>query len=87
MGAVSIMNGISLSSDIFHVLKNNLHYKTIHNMKKFLFLLSYTILFSAQQSFAQKQDPAATEVWQPEPKIVTKPSILTKLNIVFQIQI
>ena len=40
-------------------------------MKNFLFLLSCSILFSAQQSFAQKQDPAATEVWQPEPKIVT----------------
>ena len=39
-------------------------------MKNFLFLLSCSILFSAQQSFAQKQDPAATEVWQPEPKIV-----------------
>ena len=40
-------------------------------MKKLFFLLTSTIVFSAQQSFAQKQDPAATEVWQPEPKIVT----------------
>jgi len=40
-------------------------------MKKLFFLLTSTIVFSAQQSFAQKPDPAATEVWQPEPKIVT----------------
>jgi len=39
-------------------------------MKKLFFLLTSTIVFSAQQSFAQKPDPAATEVWQPEPKIV-----------------
>ena len=39
-------------------------------MKKIFFLLTTTIVFSAQQSFAQKPDPAATEVWQPEPKIV-----------------
>ena len=42
-------------------------------MKKISFLLFSTLLFAAQQTIAQKGDPTATELWQPEPKVVTPP--------------
>ena len=42
-------------------------------MKKIFFLLLLTVLFATQQSFAQQGDPTATEMWQPEPKVVTPP--------------
>ena len=42
-------------------------------MKKIFFLLLLTVPFATQQSFAQQGDPTATEMWQPEPKVVTPP--------------
>ncbi|MEP7145084.1 MAG: DUF1080 domain-containing protein [Ferruginibacter sp.] len=40
-------------------------------MKQIKILLLATTLFISLQSIAQQGDPKATEVWQPEPKVVT----------------
>jgi len=43
-------------------------------MKKIRMLALTAATFILQQSFAQQGDPKATEVWQPEPKIITPAS-------------